>query len=213
MVKILPTTLITIAIIFISIGIVLAFGIAKVDTNQPQINEDSIIDPPSDSTASITSEVVQLQPESTSSTLKISGLALTCSLINSERIVDLRIENYEEVTKSITISPVGKKVTLLPKQIMRIDIPITDGIKNFILYSDEKEEGSVLVPPCSTEGYSSEGKNSLKFDAAFPSGTQIEPPTGTVPAEDPVTSIPEFPSIALPVLSLIAIMFIMQKRK
>jgi len=218
MVKIIPTLLIITAIFFVSIGIVLSLGMANGDTNLPLVNADSITDPASNSNPSITSEVVQMEAGSPSSTLKLSGKAITCSIVDSKKIVDLRIENNEDVSKSVTVYPVGKEVTLLPKQILRIDIPVTEGTENLILYSDETEEGSVLVPPCSTEGYSSSGgRSSLQMqdasspDAAAPGVS----PTGTVaqpPTEDP-TEVPEFPSIALPILSLIAIMFIMQKRK
>lgn len=221
MVKIIPIILIIIAIIFVSIGISISVGFSKVveiDNNLPQVNDGSIIDP-SDSTTTITSEVIQLESGSAASTLKISGEALSCTLTKSERIVDLRIINYEEVIKSITISPVGRKVILEPKQILRVFIPISDGIENLILYSDEKVEDSILVPPCATEGYSSLSSSSSSFSQydTSPFGTQIEPPNNgpglQPPTEDPVTAIPEFPSIVLPVLSLIAIMFVMQKRK
>lgn len=135
------------------------------------------------------------EPEETG--LNFSGDIITCSNItDTEQVVDIRLTNYDMENKSITIYPMNLTINLLPKQIKRIDIPLPYNISVLTLTSSTGEELDAQVPLCFSRG--SSGSATISFA------------TETIPPE--VKEIPEFPSIGLPVIAILVMLFLMKKK-
>ena len=133
--------------------------------------------------------------ESEETGLSFSGDILTCSNItDTEQVVDIRLTNRDPGNKSITIYPMNLTFNLLPGQIKRIDIPLPYGTSILTLVSIDGEELKAQVPLCFSRG--SSGSDTISFAAR------------TTPNVD---EIPEFPSIGLPVLSILALLFLFKK--
>lgn len=133
--------------------------------------------------------------------LNFSGEVLSCTNKSDvERVIDLRLSNLVFDNKYITIYPLNLTINLLPEQIKRIDIFLPTGISILQLVSSDGEEYNVQVPTCFSGGSSGSSKGGT---ASFVKQT-------TTPRID---EIPEFPSIVLPVISILALLFIMNKKK
>lgn len=148
--------------------------------------------------ANLSYEVFQKNLQPAAKELNFSGEVLTCTNKSDvERIIDVRLTNLVFDNKSITIYPLNITISLLPKQIKRIDIFLPYGISTLKLVSSDGEELKVQVPPCTSGGSSGSGT------ARFNSQTKnIE-----------VGEIPEFPSIGPPVITVLVLLFLMKKKK
>lgn len=145
--------------------------------------------------ANISPEVFQKSTEPEVIELNFSGEVLTCTnKIDVEYVIDIRLRNFDVKNKSITIYPLNLTFNLLPKQIKRADIIIPNGISTLKLASGG-EELKVRVPPCVN---GNEGSNT-----GFNTQTTIKE----------VDEIPEFPSIGLPIISIMVLLFIVKKKK
>lgn len=135
--------------------------------------------------------------ESNAKELKISGEVLSCTNVTDvEQVVDIRLINLDVKTKSINIYPLNITIDLLPEQIKRIDHFIPYGTSSLKLVSSDGEEIKLKVPACIFRGGSGGG------EATF---FQIE----TTPRAE---EIPEYPTIALPVIAILALLFITKKK-
>lgn len=129
------------------------------------------------------------EPEETE--LNFRGKVLTCTnKTYVGHIIDVRLSNLDVENKSITIYPLNLTINLLPEQIKRTDIFLPDGISTLKLVSSDGEEEKVQVPPC-VNGY--------------------EGSTTTQTTNLKVNEIPEFPSIGLPVITILVFLFVMKK--
>ena len=134
--------------------------------------------------------------------LNFSGKILTCTnLTDEEQVIDIRLTNLEAKNKSISIFPINITLDLLPEQILRKDLFILSGISTLKLVSGDGEERQVQVPPCGSRVSSGSNTGSQTISSAS---------TPTTPKAD---EIPEFPTIALPIMTIIALLFIMKKTK
>ena len=135
--------------------------------------------------------------------LNFSGKILTCTnLTDEEQVIDIRLTNLEAKNKSISIFPINITLDLLPEQILRKDLFILSGTSTLKLVSGDGEERQVQVPPCGSRVSSG---SSTGFQQTISSAS-----TPTTPKAD---EIPEFPTIALPIMTIIALLFIMKKTK
>jgi len=134
--------------------------------------------------------------------LNFSGKILTCTnLTDEEQVIDIRLTNLEANNKSISIFPINITLDLLPEQILRKDLFILSGTSTLKLVSGDGEERQVQVPPCGSRVSSGSNTGSQTISSAS---------TPTTPKAD---EIPEFPTIALPIMTIIALLFIMKKTK
>ncbi|KAB2946174.1 MAG: hypothetical protein OIN84_09040 [Candidatus Methanoperedens sp.] len=147
--------------------------------------------------ANLSSAVFQENSQPEAIKLNFSGEILTCTNKSDiERVIDVRLSNFVFDNESITIYPLNFTINLLPEQIKRIDIFIPYGISTFKLVSSNGEELEIQAPPC-VNGY--EGSSNTGFNTQ----TTIKK----------VDEIPEFPSIVMPVIAIMALLFMMKKRK
>ncbi len=138
-------------------------------------------------------ELFQNSTEPQEIQLNFLGEVLTCTnKTDIEHVIDVRLSNLNMENKSITIYPLNLTIKLLPEQIKRVDIFLPNGISILKLVSSDGEEEKVQVPPC-VNGY--EGSRATQ--------TTIKK----------VNEIPEFPSIGLPVITILAFLFVMKKTK
>ncbi|HWQ96369.1 MAG TPA: hypothetical protein VN368_03240, partial [Candidatus Methylomirabilis sp.] len=141
-------------------------------------------------------EEIQNSSEPEEIKLNFSGEVLTCSNItDAEQVVDVRLTNRDTENKSITIYPMDLTINLLPGQKKRIDIPLPHGISVLTLVSSDGKELKAQVPLCFSRGDSGSGTIDLAAQ--------------TTPN---VKEIPEFPAIGLPVLSILALLFLVKKK-
>ncbi|NJD51390.1 MAG: PEF-CTERM sorting domain-containing protein [Candidatus Methanoperedens sp.] len=148
--------------------------------------------------SNLSSAVFQENPQPESIKSNFSGEILTCTNKSDiERVIDVRLSNFISDNESITIYPLNFTINLLPKQIKRIDLHIPYGISTFKLVSGNGGELEIQSPPC-VNGYEGSGSN-----------TGFNTQTTTKKVDE----IPEFPSIMLPVIAIMALLFIMKKRK
>ena len=180
----------------------------------------------------LSSTTEQLQMGSKTIKYDLSGEVLTCTNVtDSEQVIDLRLSNPGEEIKNITVYPMNTSLKLLPREIKRIDLFLLKGTDVLILIPTSGEEFKLHVPPCVYRGGSPGGagldlSGNLPEYSAF-SPPQIEPaatpPTAIPPSATPPTptpastipteprSIPEFPAIVFPVLSISGLLLIMRK--
>ncbi len=127
--------------------------------------------------------------------------------------MDLKISNHDLVNRSVTIYPVRKIIKLVPKYNLRLDIVIPTGIKTLTLVFDNAEEVKLSVPPCINGGDSGQDNFRSLLEGTVPN-TYPEPAAtpGPVATPDP-TTIPEFPSVVFPVIAVLGLLLIMQRRK
>jgi len=151
----------------------------------------------------ITPEEIQNFSRLETMELNFSGKILTCTnLTDEEQVIDIRLTNLEAKNKSISIFPINITLDLLPEQILRKDLFILSGTSTLKLVSGDGEERQVQVPPCGSRVSSGSNTGS--------SQTISSASTPTTPKAD---EIPEFPTIALPIMTIIALLFIMKKTK
>lgn len=199
-------------------GIFIRLGFADIGTeneqNESLINLDSNENPSTNTTSMIneipsinaTPEIYQLQGDTTSNTI-ISGWISTCTNSDGKQIVDLKISNNDSVNRSVTIYPMRNEIKMLPKYKMSMYIVIQTGIKTLTLVSDNREEVKLSVPPCTGGGYSGQDyfgsgpERSMSYN---------DPESTTKPGP---TTIPEFPSIIAPVIAVLGLLFITQRKK
>ncbi|VVB54074.1 Uncharacterised protein [uncultured archaeon] len=135
--------------------------------------------------------------------LNFSGKILTCTnLTDEEQTIDIRLTNLEAKNKSISIFPINITLDLLPEQILRKDLLILSGTSILKLVSGDGEERQIEVPPCGSRVNSG---SSAGFQQTISSTS-----TPTTPKAD---EIPEYPTIALPIMTIIALLFILKKTK
>ncbi|MFZ3385353.1 MAG: PEF-CTERM sorting domain-containing protein [Candidatus Methanoperedens sp.] len=145
--------------------------------------------------------------------LNFSGKILTCTnFTDVEQVIDIRLTNLEAKNKSISIYPINITLDLLSEQILRKDLFILPGTSALKLVSSDGEESLVQVPPCGSRVSSASDIAGTDMQTTTPAGTPIATQT-TNPATSKVEEIPEFPTIALPIMTIIALLFIMKKTK
>jgi hypothetical protein len=133
----------------------------------------------------------EISPISQEIALKFSGEVLTCTnKTDLEQVIDIRISNLDVEKKSIMVYPLNITIELLPDQIKRKDMFLPHGISALNLVSNDGEELSLQVPPCISRGGG--GKAS--------SGLQTTSLSDTTPIPKYPTSIPEYPTMAIPVV-------------
>lgn len=149
--------------------------------------------------------------------LNFSGKILTCTnFTDVEQVIDLRLTNLEAENKSVSIYPINITLDLLSEQILRIDLFISPGISTLKLVSNDGEEIQVDVPPCVNPGSSGSDNAGPGMQTTTSSGTPTGTSTGTptiTPTNSKAEEIPEFPTIALPIMTIIALLFIMKKTR
>ena len=125
-----------------------------------------------------------------------SGEVVTCiNKTNMEQIIDIRLTNLAVENKSVTIYPFNITINLMAGQIKRTDIFFPTGVSTLKFVSNDGEELNVQMPPC-INGY--EGST-----GGFNKQTTSRK----------VDEIPEFPSVGLPVITIMAMLFILMKKK
>ncbi|MFZ3170033.1 MAG: PEF-CTERM sorting domain-containing protein [Candidatus Methanoperedens sp.] len=151
----------------------------------------------------ITPEEIQNSSGPETMELNFSGKILTCTnLTDEEQSIDIRLTNLEAKNKSISIFPINITLDLLPEQILRKDLLILSGTSTLKLVSGDGEERQVEVPPCGS-----------RVSSGSITGFQQTINSTSTPTTPKADEIPEYPTLALPIMTIIALLFIMKKKK
>lgn len=177
--------------------------IPAVDVTPPESSENNIpVDEPETETASsIHSTAIQ----------KLSfeekqpwAEALTCTIKTDGGFqIDMRLRNPGEESIIVTINPPGRTIVLAPNETKRVDIFIIRETKTLIISSNDGEELEIVIPTCMSEGESSSIKIPGTYDLS-------EPVEITTPV--PETEIPEFSWVGFPVISIILLLLIFNRK-
>ena len=187
--------------LFVLAGIFVIEGFVPVSDVMLENNSFEELNIENDSLPVITPAEIQNSSETIE--LNFSGKILTCiNLTDEEQVIDIRLTNLEAKNKSISIFPINITLDLLSEQILRKDLFILSGTSILKLVSNDGEERQVEVPPCG--GRVSSGSSTGSSQTIYSTSTP------TAPKAD---EIPEFPTIALPIMTIIALLFIMKKTK
>lgn len=186
--------------LFVLVGIFVIEGFVPVSDVMLENKSFEKLNIENDSLPVITPAEIQNSSGPNTIELNFSGKVLTCiNLTDQEQVIDIRLTNLEAENKSISIFPINITLDLLSEQILRKDLFILSGTSTLKLVSSDGEERQVEVPPCG-------GRVSSGSTAGY---QQTISSTTTPKAEE----IPEYPTIALPIMTIIALLFIMKKTK
>lgn len=192
----LSISLFVLAGIFIIEGFVPVSNVTLENNSSDKLNIENV------SLPMITPEEVQNSSGPETMELNFSGKILTCTnFTDEEQVIDIRLTNLEAKNKSISIFPINITLDLLSEQILRKDLFILSGTSTLKLVSGDGEERQVEVPPCA--GRVSSGSTGSQ---------QIISSTST-PTTPKADEIPEYPTVVLPIMTIIALLFIMKKTK
>ncbi len=184
------------------VGIVLSTGVAD-KNNAPEVTPDGTSQTPAATpettpTDTVSTAAAGAAPE------KVSAEALTCTIDPSGYNVDLKLTNPGAETRKATISPLDREVTLLPGQIVRLNVLLPNEGTPMNILLDNGDQLSVQSPSCTSRGGDS-GDSGGATEQASQQAEQLE--------QTPPAPVPELSTFALMSTGIVGLLLVLLKRK